>query len=248
MKPRLAVRPAPPPARGWPTLCGVCHGWARSRVCAECAARFAAWRPRCGPCGLRVPTGVHTCAECSAQPPPFARTVVVADYGFPWQALIGRFKYREGLDLAGALAALLARAVAEAEAEATEHDATPRLVLPMPLSPARLAERGFNQSAELARRVARVLGLPCADALLRRVADGGHQAGLGKAARQRAVQGCFHVPPERSHPLRSRHLALVDDVVTTGATAAEATRTLLAAGAASVHVWAFARTPPPSDS
>lgn len=251
MKPSSATRPAPPPARRWPTLCVVCHGWARARVCADCSARFAPEQPRCGRCALRVPTGVHTCADCSAQPPPFARTVVVADYGFPWAGVVGRFKYREGLDLAGALAELMARAVlADAAGGATAAAAVPAptLVLPMPLTAARLAERGFNQSAQLAHRLARRLALPFAEGLLQRVADGGHQAGLGKAARQQAVQGCFHVPPERSHPLRDRHLALVDDVVTTGATAAEATRTLLAAGAASVHVWAFARTPPPSDS
>ena len=250
MKSSLATRPAPARAWGWPTLCAVCRGWGRARVCEACSARFAPSLPRCDRCALRVPTGVHTCADCRAQPPPFARTVVVADYGFPWKTLIGRFKYREGLDLGGALADLMVRAVLAdaAGAPPAVQVPAPGLVLPMPLTAARLAERGFNQSAELARRLARTLGLPCADGLLRRVADGGHQAELGKAARQRAVQGCFHVPPERSHPLRGRHLALVDDVVTTGATAAEATRTLLSAGAASVQVWAFARTPPPSDS
>lgn len=254
MKPTLATRPAPAARRGWPTLCAVCHGWARARVCETCCARFAPRLPRCNRCGLRVPTGVRTCADCSTAAPPFARAVVVTDYVFPWPGVIGRFKYREGLDLAGALAELLAQAVAADAADPVAPEVgaaavvpAASLLLPMPLTPARLGERGFNQSAQLARRVARALHLPWADALLQRVADTDHQAGLGRAARQQAVRGCFHVPPERSHPLRGRHLALVDDVVTTGATAAEATRTLLSAGAASVQVWAFARTPPPDE-
>lgn len=237
----------PCPALRWPTLCCVCHGWARSRVCGACSARFAAPAERCRRCALRVPTGVHTCADCSAQPPPFSAAVAGADYGFPWQGVIGRFKFHEGLDVADALAGLLAQAVAR-RAAAAQPPPLPACVLPMPLGRRRLGERGFNQAALLGRLTAARLGLRFDDGLLQRVVETEHQAGLPRAARQAAVLGCFAVDPSRSHPLRGRPVALVDDVMTTGASAAEATRTLLAAGAASVQVWTFARTPPPSDA
>lgn len=230
------------PALPWPTLCCVCHGWARSRICDACSSRFAPQRPRCVRCAARVPQGVATCAACSAAPPPYVRSSVVADYAFPWHAVIGRLKYREGLDVADALAGLLADAVQAGGGE------LPALVMPMPLGHQRLRERGYNQAAELSRRVARRLRLPHPPDLLHRVAETAHEALLTRAERQQAVLGCFAVDPARSHPLRGRVVALVDDVVTTGATAAEASRTLLAAGAAAVHVWAFARTPPPSDA
>ncbi|WP_052736623.1 ComF family protein [Aquincola tertiaricarbonis] len=232
----------PRPALPWPTLCCVCHAWAQARICPDCCHRFAPPRPRCRRCAARVPEGVATCADCSATPPPFVRSTVVADYAFPWHAVIGRLKYHQGLDVADALAGLLAAAVQ------ADGAAQPALVLPMPLGHQRLRERGYNQAAELSRRVARRLALPHAPGLLHRVAETAHQALLSRADRQRAVLGCFAVDAARSHPLRGHVVALVDDVVTTGATAAEAARTLLAAGAHAVQVWAFARTPPPMDA
>lgn len=236
MKPMKASR-----AFAWPTLCCVCRSWSRARVCDDCRGRYAPPRTRCPRCATRVPQGVALCAACRAEPPPFERTTVVADYAFPWPEVIARLKFRQGLDVADALAALLAAAVH------ADGGPLPALVLPMPLGHQRLRERGYNQAAELSRRVARQLGLRHEPALLRRVAETAHQATLGRVQRLQAVRGCFAVDPAASHPLRGRLVALVDDVVTTGATAGEASRTLLAAGAAAVQVWAFARTPPPSD-
>ncbi|MEF7614785.1 ComF family protein [Aquincola sp. MAHUQ-54] len=231
------------PARlQWPTLCCICRAWGRSRICGPCESRFAPPAARCPRCASRTPEGVSVCANCQRQPPPFDRCIVVADYGFPWDAVIGRFKFHDGLDLADALAALLARAVAAAAAPA------PALVLPVPLGPERLAQRGYNQSAELATRSARRLGLACDTTLLQRLVDTPHQAQLPLQARRSSLLGCFGVDPAHSHPLRGRTVAVVDDVVTSGATAGEAARSLRAAGAASVQVWAFARTPPPSDA
>lgn len=239
----------------WPTPCCVCHAWNRDRICADCRLHYAPRMPRCLRCALRVPQGVAICAGCVQAPPPFDRSVVATDYAFPWDSVIARFKFRDGLDVADALAALVADAVAEAgKADDAGGDRPPSaaerpvLVLPVPLGPARLAERGYNQSAEVAARAARRLGMPCHPTLLRRLVDTPHQSGLSLKARQAAVRGCFGVDPTCSHPIRGHTVALLDDVMTTGATLAEAARTLKAAGAAAVHVWAIARTPPPSDA
>ena len=118
-------------------------------------------------------------------------------------------------------------------------------MLPVPLHPRRLRERGFNQAWELARRLARQLQLPArADALLRH-RDTGQQAELPAAQRWQNVQKAFMPDPQHGRHLRGQHVALVDDVMTTGATAYAAALAAKEAGAASVALWVAARTPAP---
>jgi len=117
----------------------------------------------------------------------------------------------------------------------------PDLLLPVPLAPARLAERGYNQAWELARRLATRIDRPAQAGLLRRPRSGPRQARLDRQARRRNLRGSFEVVDPQA--LAGRRLVLVDDVLTTGATAVEATRSLMRAGAAAVQVWALARTP-----
>ena len=217
--------------------CETCRQWGETALCADCIARFAAPVPRCGRCGLRLALPAVACGACLRDPPPFERTVCVADYGFPWDALIAAFKFRGRPDLAAVLAGRLRVAV---EASAAP---LPQCLLPVPLGPARLAERGYNQAWELARRLARMLGVPAEAQLLWRPADGVHQAGLGRAERRRSTVDAFMVDPRRRGELAGRRVALVDDVVTTGATAGAAATALLRAGAAAVDLWVVARTP-----
>lgn len=116
-------------------------------------------------------------------------------------------------------------------------------LLPMPLSDARLKERGYNQAALLARRLGRRLGLPVHDSWLLRVAGRERQTALPREQRLSNLRGAFAVEPLALHQLRGRQVALVDDVMTTGATLAEAARILAAAGVAKVEVWVVGRTP-----
>lgn len=177
------------------------------------------------------------CGDCLRDPPPFTHTVCVADYAFPWDALIGAFKFRGRAELAGLLAVRLVAAVRAAALPA------PTLVLPVPLSPRRLAERGYNQAWELARRAAAALQLPADATLLQRPLETAHQAELGRSERQRNLRTAFMADPRRRAPLQGAHVVLVDDVMTTGATAREASAVLLRAGAAAVDLWVLARTP-----
>jgi predicted amidophosphoribosyltransferase len=110
------------------------------------------------------------------------------------------------------------------------------------MSARRLAERGYNQAWELARRVAAALSLPASASLLLRPVDAGPQIELGRAERQRNLRNAFMVDPRQRGTLQGRRVALVDDVMTTGATAHAAASALLRAGAA-VDVWVLARTP-----
>ena len=190
---------------------------------------------------MRVPQGQRVCGACLREPPPFDQVVAAVDYGFPWSGVIAAFKFHHALDLAPALATLLADAVR------SNALAWPERLLPVPLSPARLAERGHNQAWELTRRMAGLLALPATPLVLRRLVDTPHQADLPRHRRAGNVRGAFGVAPEASPLLRGRSVALIDDVMTTGATAAEATRVLLAAGASRVQVWVLARTPAPGE-
>jgi len=230
---------------GLATQCELCRQWTQGdALCADCEACFAQPRLRCACCALPTGTAVARCGGCLATPElPYTGTVAAVDYAFPWDGLVTAFKFSGRVDLAEALARRLADAVTDAVAASSPPDAA--WVLPVPLSPARLAERGYNQAWELARRVARLRGLPSDATLLQRPIDTAHQTGLDRAARTANLAGSFMVDPTRRAELAGRSVALVDDVMTTGATVAAAAAVLRRAGAASVSVWVFARTPAP---
>ncbi len=193
-------------------------------------------------CALRLPGSATRCGACLRRGPdaPVRRTSAAVDYGFPWDGLVTGFKFHGRLDLVGALASLLDRRL-----PAHEAGTTPDLVLPIPLSEQRLRERGYNQAWELARRLARWRRLDADARLLLRIRDTAHQLGLSEAERAANLKGAFLVEPRRRQQLQGRRVALVDDVMTSGATLEEAARCLLAAGATQVHAWVVARTPAP---
>jgi ComF family protein len=154
--------------------------------------------------------------------------------------LIARFKFNDALDLAEPFARLVTEAW-----QAQEGLPAPDWLLPVPLAGARLRERGYNQSWEIARRVATQLGARADAHLLLRMRDTPHQLAFPVEHRAANVQGAFAVEPTRRDAIRGRHIAVIDDVMTTGATGAEIARTLQQAGAAQVTLCVFARTPAP---
>lgn len=181
--------------------------------------------PQCGEAGA----GGAPCGRCLRDPPAFDQTVSAFDYRFPVDRLLHRYKYANDLSLAPLLAEDLIRHVTRRPAV--------DCVAAIPLAPARLRARGFNQALEIARRVARALQLPLDSKLLSKPAETAHQADLPFRDRARNIRGAFRC----STPLTGRTVALVDDVMTTGATLREAANTLRAAGAAGVVVWVVAR-------
>lgn len=179
------------------------------------------------------------CLRCQRSAPPWHRAIAGVDYAYPWDRLLADFKFHRRLDHARVLLQPLTERLYESDIDALGAVR----VVPVPLSRERLRERGYNQSWELARRLARTFDLEArADALFR-VRDTGHQLGLQRTARQANIEGAFVVTPRHARWVRGAAIALVDDVLTTGATARAATRTLLAAGARSVQLWMVARTP-----
>lgn len=187
-----------------------------------------------------MPDGVERCGACITRPPAFDFAVAAVNYGEPWDELIKRFKFRQRPGMAPALVDRLLNAVHEhPHALRTRPD----LVLPVPLALERLRERGYNQAWELSRRIAKTLRLSAEPQLLLRTKNTGHQLKLDIAARSANLKGAFMVEPLRRDAIRGRHVAVVDDVMTTGATAHELAATLKQAGAARVQIWVVARTP-----
>ncbi len=183
--------------------------------------------------------GGKVCGACQRQPPAYSRCIAAVAYGFPWDRLVQRLKFQNQPELAPLLGDLLHQAVQRASPPAVT------CLLPMPLSETRLAERGYNQAWALAQRVAWQQHLPAEAHWLLRLRDTPHQVGLGRQQRETNLRDAMWVAPAAQ--LAGRHVALVDDVLTTGASAAAASHALLAAGAASVQVWVLARTPAPGD-
>ena len=230
-------------ARRWAgSSCQICRRWQTDALCADCLDRFAPARPRCRGCAIVLPhPEVEFCGRCLREPSALTAVVAALDYGFPWDRLISRFKFHGAPELAGDLADLLAAAVAPAVRSGWLE--RPDWVLPVPLSPQRLRERGYNQAWELARRVARAQGLQTRADLLLKLREGAHQAELSREERLHNLAAAFAIEPQVRALLSGARVALVDDVMTTGATLHELARTLQRAGAVQVQGWVLARTP-----
>jgi len=208
--------------------------------------------PRCAACSIALSRGGRVfCSACaatveridsmpSAEPgalrPPNGECIAFAGYGGALGTAVRRFKYEDAAYLARPLGDLLRLACRAAKLRAD-------LVVPVPLHRHRLVERGYNQSALLAEAVAAELGARLDARALSRVVDTTAQASLTRGARLHNVRGAFRVRVPCA--VEGRSIALVDDVMTTGATLAAATRAAIHAGAKRVDAWVVARTPPP---
>jgi ComF family protein len=224
----------------WPGLCLVCRKAQWQAVCHQCLSAFAPTRPRCKRCALTLESGHPACQACEDAPPEFDRAFAAVDYTSPWRELVARFKFNGDVALARPLSALMATQLRKMPPRGR-----PQWIIPTPLSPARLRERGYNQSWQLARHLSRQVGIPTLPNAVRRVKDTPRMMTLEADDRRQQIRGAFEVATSCRRALAGRHVALVDDVLTTGATLDEVTRTLQAAGVRQVSVWVLARTPKP---
>lgn len=218
----------------FPNHCALCGSTLDDQTdfCPGCHADLPFNRQACPTCALPVAgIGGLPCGRCSRRPPPFATSQVPLRYASPFNRLIGEFKFQHKLHLAGLLSRLFCDQLPSTLA-------LPDLIVPIPLHPRRLRERGFNQSLELARGVAAELNLKIDRRSCRRIRATPPQSGLDKTARSKNLRAAFVADSS----LSGRHIALFDDVITTGATVTAASQALLRAGASRVDVWALART------
>lgn len=221
--------------RALPPLCLLCSAPAAAgNLCAPCAADMPYLpQSRCPRCA--VPTfAAELCGACLVRPPRFDRVLAPCAYDFPLDRVIQRFKFSGYLAAAPLLAQLMLRAIAAETARAD-------VIVPMPLSSERLRERGFNQSLELARLLARDTGIALAARGCLRARHDKAQSDLPIAERAGNVRGAFVTLEDFS----GLAVAVVDDVMTTGATLDEIAGVLRLAGASRVEGWIAARTLPP---
>lgn len=212
--------------RGYCLLCSAAA--AREGLCAGCARDLPWLDPAvCSSCAHPLPEP-GLCGRCIADPPHYDQVIAACRYAYPLDALIQSYKYRGRLAAAPALAALLAGRIRS----------RPDLIVPMPLAAQRLRERGFNQALELARIIGRQLDAPVSAGLCIKSRDTPPQSRLPWKARQRNIRGAFVVLGS----VEGCHVAVVDDVLTTGATLSELARNLKRAGAARVTGYVIART------
>lgn len=215
-------------------LCGLPGADGRD-VCAECRDGLPWLRSACPRCALPRPApDPAECPACVRDPPPQHAAFAAFAYAAPVDRLLPRLKFHADLSAGRLLSTWMHDALATAP--------RPGAIVTVPLHRARLRQRGFDQALELARPLARAFGLPLrADALVRRRATA-PQTALDAAARRRNLRDAFACVARRPLPA---HVALLDDVMTTGATLRDATRALHAAGVARVDLWVAARAPPP---
>lgn len=188
--------------------------------------------PACPRCALPTFDG-RICAACARRPPPFDATRVAFVYAWPCDHLLHRFKYGGALECA--------RYFADALARRANGRPDPQLLVAIPLAAARQRSRGFNQAQELARHLSRTTGVPATQGLIR-LHDTAAQVGLSREARARNLRDAFI----GTEVLAGRTVALVDDVMTTGATMRAAARAARRAGAVAVEAWVIARTLSPN--
>lgn len=217
-----------------PARCLLCDAPATGRrdVCGVCAAALPWNRVACLRCALPLPSPADACGQCLRKSPPLTETHATFVYGFPLDRLLPRFKFHDGL-VAG-------RLLSQWMHDACVPLARPDALVPIPLHRARLRQRGYDQALELARPLARSLSIGLRDDLLVRTRHTQPQSRLGALHRRRNLRGAFVVREDIALP---RHVVLLDDVMTTGATLHAAAKTLLQAGVERVDAWVCARVP-----
>jgi ComF family protein len=221
----------PPRCPGCAAITGEPH-----RFCLDCwrSLAFLA-EPCCARCGLPFAFGAQgraECGACLAEPPPFDRLRAAVAYGEVSRQVALKLKYSGRPGLAETLAHFMVRHAAPAG---------DGVLVPVPLHRWRIWKRGYNQAALIASALARRTGLDCELDLLRRARATPPLKGLGRRERTLAVRGAFQVPRDLRPRLAGRHILLIDDVYTSGATASACARTLKRSGAASVEVLCWAR-------
>jgi ComF family protein len=206
-------------------LCNAASG--AHMLCLACYAGLPRITNACPQCAAH--SNGEICGACLTHPPTYDRAFAALDYTFPVDKLIQTLKYGHQLALAhllGEISAVALRAMPR-----------PDRILPMPLHPTRLRERGFNQAHEIAKVIAKKLGVALDSHLATRIVNTPSQATLGLGARLKNVKGAFAC----GHDVTNQHIALVDDVMTSGATLNELAKTLKQAGAREISIWVVAR-------
>lgn len=216
-----------------PSICSLCNQYHRDGVaiCFSCLALFPCIKSACYYCALPLPeSDFMVCGHCTRKKPYFDQAIAPYSFEEPLRTLLHEFKYHEGLYLSSFFATLISQAIPSASLKT-------QCLLPVPMHPKRLRQRGFNQATELVKHLGRRLNIPYDVSHCKKIINTAPQAGLNAKQRQRNLRHAFH-----AEPLPYEHVTLVDDLLTTGSTANELANMLKRQGVLRVDVWCCART------
>ncbi len=234
--------------RLFPCVCKLCNQTSRELVCNQCQVKLYLPKNVCRRCGesmvarrILTQDSINLCGACIHQPPAYSQTIFAFTYEGKAARLVQQFKFREDL----ALCHFLAERVSDQVLAQSNNLERPDALIPIPLHLERLKQRGFNQSLELAKYIGKQLDIAVyKDSLIRKRATP-QQSGLSRKARQRNIQGAFQLGQSGAvniAALKDKHIAIVDDVITTGATVREAAKVLNRSGPSKISVFAIAKT------
>lgn len=215
-----------------PCICALCnqHSADHGAICGECRHHFRPIGTACYHCALPLPDGDFLiCGYCTKKPPHIDQMIAAYRYEEPLRTLLHEFKFHEGLYLSSFLATLILDAIPQAAKE-TE------CLIPVPMHPKRLQQRGFNQAAELAKKLGRRLSRPCELTRCKKIINTASQASLNEQQRKKNLRKAF-----KTTPLPYSHVTLIDDLYTTGNTVNELAKTIKDQGVSRVDVWCVAR-------
>lgn len=224
----------------FPQSCLLCAKEGKSSICEDCLPSLPYNSDPCPRCGIPLKSegDDFVCGSCLSNPPSFDKTIAPLLYRPPIDQLLNQLKHQRKLENAKLLSQLFLNSLAT---RSVRVDA----LVPIPMHAKRYRQRGFNQSLEIARHISHRLKIPIALNLLEAAKHHSHQQGASKKDRRHNIKGAFQAKDCTDKKIS--RIALIDDVITTGATADEAAKTLKQAGIEYVEVWAIARTPSPGN-
>jgi ComF family protein len=221
-----------------PHYCSLCSASTNSarELCHACEGELPWLDKACPQCGIELPDSIdgQVCGACLSKTPPFSRCIAPFRYEFPIRELINAIKFNGQLRYSKLLSELLL----EQLLATYQHTSLPECLIPVPLHWRRLQQRGFNQAQQIARPIARGLGIPIKPGLVKRARLTTSQQSLDRKQRLKNLRGAFTA----KLPFPYQRVALVDDVFTTGVTLTELSNTLKKAGVKEIHCWCLART------
>ncbi len=216
-------------------LCSeVCHSSYQTLICEPCLSDLPVITASCTVCSttLSIKDTANVCGSCLKTRPFYQKSIIPLEYTFPTTELIKQLKYNNKLLYSEILSKILLDRIKQ------NNDTFPECIIPVPLHPVRLMKRGFNQSALIAKTISKELNIPVDLKSCRRIKNTLQQTGFSKSQRKKNIRNAFSVRKNFS----AKHVAILDDVVTTGSTVNELAKVLQQAGAETIEIWACART------
>lgn len=222
-----------------PSRCAVCGRWPSRGICEPCYGLYQKLVPRCKHCAIELPVQntLQVCGQCLHTPFTFDNAVAAVSYVEPWSVMIQQFKFYKHSEKAHSMALLLYQRIMQSGLP------MPDLLIPIPNARNRMQERGYNQAWEITKKLGKRLNINTAPFALMRAAEASSQTQRKRNERFKALKNAFSLNAKYHATLKDKHIALIDDVMTTGATLESAAKTLKQAGVGQINVWVFARTP-----